>query len=118
MNTYFSKAKFLEYIYEIRFIILFYVIGDLISTYYAMPVGQEFNPFPAMVIEKYGIFYLMVLKIGLILGFFFIFPGVAKYPRKWFFTKRIIELFGVLATVNNIMVILYQNSLIQAIGLI
>ncbi|MCQ1535272.1 hypothetical protein FTO70_06120 [Methanosarcina sp. KYL-1] len=118
MKAWFSKDSFFYYLHEIRFIIVFYVIGDWASTYYAMPFGREFNPLPAMIIEKYGIFYLLILKIVLILSLFLLFPLIKKFPRKWVFTKHIIELLGVMATINNIMVIWYDNSLIQIMGLV
>ena len=54
---------FSSYLYKIRFIILFYVLGDWASTAYAMPFGEEYNSVPAMILENDGIYYLLLVKI-------------------------------------------------------
>ncbi|WP_440956315.1 hypothetical protein ACSAZK_05115 [Methanosarcina sp. Mfa9] len=116
MEFNYSKVSFHSFVHEIRFIIIFYIIGDWASTWYAMPYGEEFNPLPALILEHYGIFSLLVLKIILVFGLFFIFPIIKLFPAKWIFTKHVIEFLGILATVNNIMVVWYGNSFIQAMG--
>ena len=70
-----------------------------------------------MILENYGIYHLLLVKIGFILLLFYTAPLIKTSGEKWFLTKRIIESVGVFVTVNNLMVIWYGNSLIQAIGL-
>lgn len=111
-----SRVSFLSFVHEVRFIIIFYIIGDWASTWYALPYGEEANPIPAWILEQYGIFYLLVLKVVLILGLFLIYPLIKAFPVKWVFTKHFVELMGFMATINNIMVVWYGNSLIQAVG--
>ena len=102
-----TRGSFSSYLYEIRFIILFYVIGDWASTVYALPQGIEYNPVPAMILENYGIYHLLLIKIGFIFLLFYVAP-----------TKHIIEFVGIFVTVNNLMVVWYGNSLIQALGFV
>ena len=116
MEFNYSRVSFHSFVYEVRFIIIFYIIGDWASTWYALPYGEEFNPLPALILEHYGIYSLLLLKIILILGLFFIFPLIKLFPVKWIFTKRVIEFLGIMATINNIMVVWYANSFIQAMG--
>ena len=113
-----ARGSFSSYLYEIRFIILFYVIGDWVSTVCALSQGTEYNPVPAMILENYGIYHLLLVKIGFILLLFYAAPLIKASGEKWFLTKRIIESVGVFVTANNLMVVWYGNSLIQAIGLV
>ena len=118
MEIYNTRGSFSSYLYEIRFIILFYVIGDWASTVYALPQGMEYNPVPAMILENYGIYHLLLVKLGFILLLFYAAPLMKTSVERLVLTKRIIESVGIFVTVNNLMVIWYGNSLIQTIGLI
>jgi hypothetical protein len=113
-----NRGSFSSYLYEIRFIILFYVIGDWASTVYALPLGMEYNPVPAMILENYGIYHLLLVKIGFVFLLFLAAPMLKVSGERWALTKHIIESVGIFVTINNLMVIWYGNSLIQAIGLI
>jgi hypothetical protein len=112
------KKSFISYLYDIRFIILFYVIGDWTSTLYAMPVGTEYNSIPAICLENYGIYYLLIVKMGLVLLLFYITSTLQVSKFRWDITKHIIESIGILVTVNNLLVIFNETSLIQAVGLV
>ena len=50
-------------LWEIRVIILFYVIGDWLSTAYALPNGQEGNILLSPLISTSGIYGLLLLKL-------------------------------------------------------
>ncbi|MGB9929165.1 MAG: hypothetical protein ACPK85_12310 [Methanosarcina sp.] len=118
MEVYKNRDSFSAYLYEIRFIILFYVIGDWASTVYALPFGMEYNPVPAMVLEYFGIYHLLLIKVGFIILLFFAAPVIKVSAGKWELTKHIIEFIGILVTVNNLMVVWHGSSLIQTLGLI
>jgi hypothetical protein len=94
------------------------VIGDWASTVYALPFGVEYNSIPAMILENYGIYHLLLIKIGFILLLFYIAPMIQVSKFRWAFTKHAIESIGILVTLNNLMVIFNGNSLIQALGLV
>jgi hypothetical protein len=94
------------------------VIGDWASTVYALPFGTEYNSVPAMILENYGIYHLLLIKVGFIFLLFYLAPVIKVSKYRWAITKHIIESIGILVTINNLMVIFIGNSLIQAIGLI
>ena len=112
------QKSFISYLYDIRFIILFYVIGDWASTVYALPFGKEYNSVPAMILNNYGIYHLLIIKIGFILLLFYMAPIIKVGKYRWAILKHTIEFIGILVTVNNLMVIFSGNSLMQAIGLV
>ncbi len=114
----YTRSSFRTYLYDIRFIILFYVIGDWASTFYALPFGTEYNPVPAMILENYGIYHLLLIKIAFVLLLFYVAPIIQTSQGRWELTKRIIESVGVLVTVNNLMVVWYGSSLIETLGLV
>jgi hypothetical protein len=114
----YTKNSFRTYLYDIRFIILFYVIGDWASTFYALPFGTEYNPVPAMILENYGIYHLLLIKVAFILLLFYVAPIIKVSKGRWTLTKRIIESVGILVTVNNLMVVWYGSSLIESLGLV
>jgi hypothetical protein len=94
------------------------VIGDWASTAFALPFGAEYNSVPAMILENYGIYYLLLVKIGFILLLFYISPLIKISQFRWDITKHVIEFIGIMVTINNLMVIFVGNSLIQAMGLV
>ncbi|WP_440947313.1 hypothetical protein ACSAZL_03295 [Methanosarcina sp. T3] len=118
MEVGYVRSSFGSYLYDIRFIILFYVIGDWASTFYALPFGTEYNPVPAMILEKYGIYHLLLIKIAFILLLFYVAPVIKTSKERWNLTKHIIESVGVLVTANNLMVIWYGISLVETLGLV
>jgi len=107
-----------SYLYDIRFIILFYVIGDWASTFYALPFGTEYNPVPAMILEKYGIYHLLLIKIAFIVLLFYVAPVIKTSKGRWTLTKHIIESVGIFVTANNLMVVWYGISLVETLGLV
>ncbi len=94
------------------------MIGDWVLTVYALPFGTEYNSVPAMILENYGIYHLLLIKVGFIFLLFYLAPVIKVSKYRWAITKHIIESVGILVTINNLMVIFIGNSLIQAIGLI
>jgi len=118
LETYNNRKSFISYLYEVRFIILFYVIGDWASTVYALPFGVEYNSVPAMILENYGIYHLLLIKIVFILLLFYISPMIQVSKFRWAFTKHTIESIGILVTLNNLLVAFNGNSLIQLFRLV
>ncbi|AKB19489.1 MULTISPECIES: DUF5658 family protein [unclassified Methanosarcina] len=118
MEVGYVQSSFRSYLYEIRFIILFYVIGDWVSTFYALPFGTEYNPIPAMILENYGIYHLLLIKIVFVLLLFYVAPLIKTSKERWALTKHIIESVGILVTINNLMVVWYGVSLVETVGLV
>jgi hypothetical protein len=71
-----------------------------------------------MILEYYGIYHLLLVKVGFIFLLFYVAPLIKTSSKRWTFTKHIIESVGIFVTANNLMVVWYGNSLIQALGLV
>ncbi|MCQ1535270.1 hypothetical protein FTO70_06110 [Methanosarcina sp. KYL-1] len=100
-----QKEELISFLYDVRYVFLFYVIGDWITTIYALNYGFEVNIVTAFVIEKYGVFYILVLKF-LFMGLFFGTYRVTRhYPRLWRFTTGTIAGVGLLVSLWNLTVI-------------
>ncbi len=112
------SGSFSSYLYEIRYIILFYVIGDWASTVYALPLGTEYNPVPAMILEYYGIYHLLLVKVGFIFLLFLCGSSDKNIKQKMDLYKTYYRICRYLCNCNNLMVVWYGNSLIQALGLV
>ena len=118
MEVSYTRNSFWTYLYDIRFIILFYVIGDWASTLYALPFVPEYTPFSAIISENYVIYHLLLIKFAFVLLLFYVAPIIKASKGRWELTKRIIESVGILVTINNLMVVWYGSSLIESLGLI
>jgi hypothetical protein len=109
-----------SFLYETRFIILFYVIGDFITTMHALQYGFEENGFLSFVMEQYSIWSLLILKL-LFLGLvYYNYLNIRSADSKlmyflWSASKKGIALVGAFLVVNNLLVICGSYSLIQII---
>lgn len=99
-------------------IILFYVIGDLVTTYYGLAVGYESNPLMAPLLYSYGFQALIVAKIIFLIGLVFVYEKIKLNVIGWKFTKNAVVSLGVFLTVSNTCVIVYGYDLITIFGLI
>ena len=79
---------------------------------------MEYNSLPAIILKNYGIYSLLLPKIGIILLLFYMSPKIKSVKYRWSLLKHIIEFIGIVVTINNLMVILVGYSLVQAIGLV
>lgn len=98
-------------------ITLFCVIGDLITTYYALPYGYEANQFLAPMLYGMGFYTLIAAKI-----FFLIFlvvmyeTSLKSNVYAWFFTKHCIITIGMFLTFSNTFVVVTGYDLITIFG--
>lgn len=94
-------------------ITLFYVIGDLITTYYALPFGYEANPLLAPMLYNIGFQTLIVAKILFAILLVIIYETCLKSNiYAWFFTKYYIISIGMFLTFSNTFVIVFGYDLI------
>ncbi|MCD4704053.1 MAG: hypothetical protein K8R64_07160 [Methanosarcinaceae archaeon] len=120
-TTDFKKIN--AFLYDIRYIIIFYVFGDFITTFHALNYGFEENGFLAAVMADYGIWSLLVLK--------FLFLGIVYWNYKtlrdaskpwtttvWNASKFLVAFAGFVLVVNNLMVIFSRCSLFEFIGIL
>lgn len=94
-------------------IVLFYVIGDLITTYYTLPFGFEGNPFLAPMLYGIGFHTLVAAKIFFIVLLVIVYENCLKTSvHAWFFTKYYIITIGMFLTFSNTFVIMFGYDLI------
>ena len=99
-------------------IILFYVIGDLITTYYALPNGCEGNPFLSPMLYGMGFYTLIIAKILFLIFLVAVYEICLKTNvYAWFFTKHCIISIGMFLTFSNTFVIVFGYDLITVFGL-
>lgn len=100
-------------------IILFYVIGDLITTYYALQVGHESNPFLAPMLYAMGFYTLIAAKALFLVVLITIYEiGLKHHVYAWFFTKHYVITIGMFLTFSNTFVIVFGYDLITVFGFI
>ncbi len=115
-----------QFFYDSKYIFLFYVIGDIITTVFAIEnkLGYEGNIVMAWFIEMYGFGIIAVIKLLFMFLLFLqyiYFVNIGQH-RVWNMTILVISLMGVLIVTNNILVIAGLGSpmqfLLLAIGII
>jgi hypothetical protein len=114
--------QFSSFLHEAKYIILFYVIGDFITTMHALQYGFEENGFLAFVMEQYGIWSLLLLKMLFMGLVYYNYLSLRSADSKliqlvWSASKKGIALFGFFLVLNNALVICGSQSLIQIIRL-
>lgn len=106
---------------DIKYIILFYVLGDFLTTLHALNYGVEENGFLAMIIAEFGIWSVLILKmvfLGIVYWNYQILNDAnTKWTNMlWKMSRKAIALVGLFLVINNLMVIFVQCSLVQLIG--
>ena len=106
---------------DIFFMFLFYVVGDTISTHYAIQSGgYESSTIPALIINfEYGIYLLFIVKSLFILWVWYYGSKIVngKYHFAWNIIKITVVGIGVIATVSNTCLIFTGQNMFQHIGL-
>ncbi len=125
-TRYYEAIDFKEintFLYDIRYIIIFYVLGDFITTFHALNNGFEENGFLAAIMADFGIWSLLVLKV-LFLGIVYWNYQVLRDASQpwtttlWNASKSLVALAGFILVVNNLMVIFSHCSLFEFIGIL
>lgn len=102
-----------SFLYEVRHVIFFYIIGDLITTQAALRLGAyEANPF----LISFPI--AVVLKLVFLFLLFLVYRSLQQRKLSWDICRHSIAGIGVIATVSNLLVILWGSSLFQLAGVV
>lgn len=109
-----------RFLKDIRFVLLFYVIGDLVTTIYAIGSGlaQEGNPIVATFASMNGLYSIVLFKVLFIIAMLGSYayiihsPAGKKYDQTlaWNTLRHIISIMGVMIMINNLLVIAGYNS--------
>lgn len=113
---------FVHFIEDIKYIIVFYVLGDFITTYHALDYGLEENPFLAILMNEFGIWSMLMMKIlfiGIIYWYYLTLMNeeTSWKSQLWFASKSTVSMVGIFLVVNNLLVIFSKCSLIQLLGI-
>jgi len=90
---------------------------------HALQYGFEENKFLAAFMDAYGIWSLLFLKLLFILIVYYNYVSIKNANSKnmnllWTLSKKGIAFTGLFLMINNIMVIWYDYSLLQLMGLV
>ncbi|WP_367343746.1 hypothetical protein [Methanomethylovorans sp.] len=125
INSAFAKniKDFPLFLMEIRYIILFYILGDFVTTMHALRYGFEENGFLATVMAEYGVWSLLLLKILFIGLVYYNYLAIKAANSKWMdflwsISKKGITFIGIFLVINNLFVIFGSYSLLQLMGLV
>ena len=113
MLDYLRKEEINSFLYDVRYVILFYVLGDWMTTLYALEYGFEGNVLPAIVIAKCGIFYVLLLKFLFMVLLFRSYLVIRNFPWLWDFTRKTVAGIGLVVSLENFMVILMGSRFFQ-----
>ncbi|KXS42649.1 MAG: hypothetical protein AWU59_1523 [Methanolobus sp. T82-4] len=110
-----------KFLYDIRYVILLYVIGDFLTTFHAIESGLGFeeNGFLSTMIASYGIWSLLLVKIAILGVIFWAYYSIklsAGSGTLWTLSKTAISLLGLVLVVNNLLVIGLRFSLFEYMG--
>jgi len=101
-------------------IFVFYVLGDTITTHFALPYGYEVNSIPAMLLStELGIYSILILKMMFFVWVWHMGKHFIKNKNlfAWNISKNFIILTGITLSVSNTFVIFTGLNLFQHIGL-
>ena len=93
---------------DLAWIALICGIGDIITTYIALPYGSEGNPIISGILKVSGFTGLIVIKIIYIIFLYYIANTMINtgYLKFWHFTARVIVIMGLAIIVNNMIIYL------------
>ncbi|MFP4655926.1 MAG: DUF5658 family protein [Methanohalobium sp.] len=109
-----------KFLVEVRYIIAFYIIGDILTTWFAITYGYgyEGNSLPSAVISEYGFTGLTLLKLLVLIFLYFCYIMDKKSKKGWKLGKHSINIMGVLLVASNITVILFGHSFFSIVGVV
>jgi hypothetical protein len=113
----YPEKDLIVFLSDIKYIILFYVFGDFLTTIGALNFGVEQNGFIAFVLAEFGLGAFLLLKLLFIVAVYLNYKlirqsGLSWSSFLWDTSKFAIAFLGVVLVVNNLMVMLNQTSLI------
>ncbi len=121
VNQYDSQfTKICEFLKDVKYIVLFYVLGDFLTTAHALEYGFEENDFLAAVFQSYGVESLLVLKVFFLAIVYWNYRILSDSDSRWtdllwVLSRKSIAIVGLFLVVNNLMVIFMECSVLQVI---
>jgi len=107
------------FLHDIRYIILFYVFGDFLTTRHALEYGFEENIFLRSVMAEYGVWSFLILKLVFLIIVYYNYKLLRQesggWRRLWEISKKFIISVGIFLVFNNLMVIFLECSFLEII---
>ena len=109
-----------SFLKDAKYIILFYVLGDFLTTAQALNYGFEKNKFLAAVFQSYGVESLLILKVFFLAIVYWNYRILKESGSRWtkflwILSRKSIAVVGLFLVVNNLMVIFIECSMLQVI---
>ena len=97
----------MSFIKDIIPVLILYVMGDTITTIYALQTGlfYEGNPLLFHIFSSYGYIALFPLKVGFMFLMYHVYRNADRYY--WNITRCSVSCIGLLATVSNTLTVLH-----------
>ncbi|MBC7086229.1 MAG: hypothetical protein H5T43_07695 [Methanomethylovorans sp.] len=109
-----STIDLYRFLRDIKFVLLFYVIGDTFTTIYAIDNGlaQEGNPAVSTFVSMHGLFAIVILKVFFILALLGSYIYIIYFSKEknytpsfiWNTLRHTIAMMGVIIIFNNLLV--------------
>ncbi|WP_342306347.1 hypothetical protein [Methanolobus sp. ZRKC5] len=121
VNQYGSQfTNISDFLKDVKYIILFYVLGDFLTTVQALNYGFEENNFLAAVFQSYGVESLLVLKVFFLAIVYWNYRILKESDSRWtdllwVLSRKSISIVGLFLVMNNLMVIFMECSVLQVI---
>lgn len=112
--------KFFKFLVEVRYIIAFYIIGDVLTTWFAITNGYGFegNSLPSTIISEYGFVGLTMLKLLVLLFLYICYIMDKKSKTGWKFGKHTVNIMGIVLVASNLAVIIFGQSIFGIAGVV
>lgn len=98
-----------EFLHDLRYVLIFYVLGDLLTTIFAIEngMGYEANFLIAVLLDYFGYYSIVMLKLIFISFCFldYLYLKRRGHRSMWDITRHMITLLGILVVINNLLVI-------------
>lgn len=116
-----NSVEFRSFLQEVKYLILFFVLLDPLTTYVAISGGQgyEGNILLSFLLSSMGVASLLLLKVLFLIPVYctYLTCHQADHARIWKATNYTVALFGVSLVVNNLLVIAGLPGLYQGVSL-
>ncbi|MFA0822248.1 MAG: DUF5658 family protein [Methanomethylovorans sp.] len=103
-----------RFLKDIKFVLLFYVIGDLLTTIYAIETGlaYEGNPIVSTFASIHGLYSIVLFKVFFMLALLGSYTYIIRFSAgkkhnqtfAWDALRHTIAIMGVLIILNNVLV--------------
>lgn len=104
-----AQISIRDFFYDIRYVFLFYVIGDISTTVFALEneLGYEANSIISFFLANYGYASLVLIKLLFLFVCFmdYIYLKKRDHLSTWNVTRHSVSLLGIMVVANNLLVI-------------